>query len=113
MPNRNESQRLLLCDGKDCFEKANGAFNSLMAIACEAGLSVGTVKCQGACSGPTAVVVGADGPRWFEDLKGAKVQRDVCALADGSRVDPPKRLARKELTGKAREKAAKRFAKQS
>ncbi len=114
VPNTATSPPLLLCKGNDCFKKNRRAFDALKRTADRAGLKVEMVKCQGACSGPTAVVIGGDGPRWFEDLTGTKVQLDVCELA-ASTADAPKpskRLRSRELTGKARSKAAKRLAKQ-
>ncbi|MDG2026107.1 MAG: hypothetical protein P8J50_03300 [Acidimicrobiales bacterium] len=103
---------LLLCKGKDCASECKREFDDLTVRAETSGLEVGLVRCQGACTGPTAVVVGPDGPRWFEDLKSTKAQEDLCAFALGTEVELPRRLLRRELTGKARKKAEKKLAKQ-
>ncbi len=112
MPNTSETPTLLVCKGNDCFKKRKRPFESLVRTATDAGLAIDTVRCQGACSGPTAVVLTSDGPRWFEDLEGTDVQLELCSLALDERTKPSKRLRRKELKGKQRAKAAKRLAKQ-
>jgi len=112
MPNAPESPTLLMCAGKDCFQKCKPAFTHLAGVAGEIGVSVDTVECLGACSGPTAVVVRSDGTRCFDELAGAKVQRDICRFAAGRDDEPSKRLAKRELSGKRRKKAERRLAKQ-
>ncbi len=85
------------------------AFDSLRCRAVEAGLEVGTVRCQGSCAGPTAVVDLGAGPRWFERLQTTKVQIDLVRYAAGTESAPTGRLAKRELTGKRRKKAAKKL----
>lgn len=76
-----------------------------------AGLHCTMVKCQGSCKGPTAVVPTDEGPRWFEALDSAKVRTSLVSFAAGT-APPTKQLAKRELTGKQRQKAAKKLAKQ-
>ncbi len=112
MPNSTKSSTLLVCGGKDCVKKSKREASSLVKAAKKAGLTIETVTCLGACSGPTAVVLTSNGPRCFENLKGTGVQHDLCELATNSVSPPSKRLAERELTGKHGDKAAKRLAKQ-
>lgn len=112
VPNNDDVATLLVCRGDDCLKKRKRPFDSLVQTATDAGLAIEMVRCQGACSGPTAVVLTSDGPRWFEKLKGAEVQLEVCAMALNERTTPSKRLRGRELRGKQRAKAAKRLAKQ-
>lgn len=102
---------LLVCEGKDCAKKQSCAYRKLLKAAKKSEVSVQLVGCQGSCTGPTAVVVGADGLRWFEDLKGPKSQADVIALAEGKLAKPTKRLKKRELRGNHRERARKKLAK--
>lgn len=102
----------MLCAGKDCAEKHPTAFAALTKRAGDAGCAVEFVKCQGSCEGPTAVVHDGSAVRWFERLAKPKSQRDLVALATGETTEPSTRLTRRELTGKARAKAAKRLRRQ-
>lgn len=102
---------LLLCAGKDCFRNEHTAFKKLEASASNAGLQLEKIKCQGSCKGPTAVVPTESGPRWFEALDSAKSRGDLIAFATGAE-QPTRRLAKRELTGKRRKKAATKLAAQ-
>lgn len=112
MPNTTKSQSLpclRLCDGKDCAKKQPKAYERLNKTAAEAGVRVESVGCQGSCAGPTAVV-DIDGElHWFERLQKRKDQAEVVALAAGERPRPSGRLAKLELTGKRRRKAARKL----
>lgn len=99
---------LLLCAGKDCFRNEQTAFKKLEASAGNAGLQLQKINCQGSCKGPTAVVQTPCGPRWFESLDSNKVQHDLIAFATGAEP-PSRRLAKRELTGKRKQKAAKKL----
>ncbi len=102
---------LLLCEGKDCAKKQKCAYRKLAKAAGDAEVTVGLIGCQGSCTGPTAVVVDENGPRWFEDLKKPKSHEDVIALATGRATKPSKRLKKRELKGKQRKRALKRIGK--
>ncbi len=109
MPNESRSPALFLCAGKDCFRDERAAFDALRSRATDAGLEVDTIRCQGSCAGPTAVVDLGQGPRWFERLQTTKVQIDLVQYASGTEAIPTTRLAKRELTGKRRKKAAKKL----
>ncbi len=102
---------LLVCEGKDCAKKQSCAYNKLLKAAKKSEVAVELVGCQGSCTGPTAVVIDADGPRWFEDLKTPKSHDDVIALAEGTLANPTKRLKKRELRGSQRKRAQKKLAK--
>ena len=102
---------LLVCEGKDCAKKQSCAYAKLLKAAKTADVGVQLIGCQGSCTGPTAVLIGADGPRWFEDLKKPKAQADVIALAQGAIAKPTKRLKKRELRGTQRKRAKKKLAK--
>jgi hypothetical protein len=102
---------LFLCAGKDCFKKQRPAFNDLRSSAIDAGLDLCMVKCQGSCKGPTAVVQTSEGPRWFEALDTKRLRTDLVSFAvDPS--EPSKKLTKRELQGKKKNKAAKKLASQ-
>lgn len=102
---------LFLCAGKDCFKKQRPAFNDLRSSAIDAGLELCMVKCQGSCKGPTAVVQTPKGPRWFEALDSKQLRSDLVAFAvEPSK--PSKKLTKRELQGKKKNKAAKKLAAQ-
>ncbi|MFN3219683.1 MAG: hypothetical protein ACE367_24625 [Acidimicrobiales bacterium] len=103
---------LMLCAGKDCARKESGAFEDLVTRAGAGGCTVEYVKCQGSCTGPTAVVHDGARLRWFERLDKPGVRRDLVAFAAGTAVEIPKRLAKRELTGRSRDKAHRRLAAQ-
>jgi len=111
MPNSIDSPALFLCAGKDCARKQRSAFDHLRSSAKAAGLACSMVRCQGSCKGPTAVVPTDDGLRWFEDLDSPKVRTTLVSFAAGD-AKPTKQLVKRELTGKQKKKAAKKFAKQ-
>lgn len=104
--------RLLLCDRKSCAKSEKCAFKDLQKQAKRAEVPVEFVGCQGSCSGPTAVVIDENGPRWFEDLSKRKARTDVIALVTQEATKPSKRLKKRELTGKQRKRAAKKLVKQ-
>ena len=106
-----ENPLLLLCEGKNCAKKQKCAYRKLTKAAASAEVPVGLVGCQGSCTGPTAVLVDEDGPRWFEDLQKSKARADVIRLATGQRTKPTNRLKKRELKGKQRKRARKRLAK--
>jgi len=106
-----ESPVLYLCAGKDCFRKERGAYVQLKGSAQCAGLTVQTVKCQGSCAGPTAVVAVDGGHRWFERLQSKSVQQDLVSFATAPTSSPTSRLKKRELSGKQRQKAKKKLAK--
>lgn len=114
MPNRSGSEILqgssvMLCGGKDCAKKQRSAFKNLRSTLRSAGATVTPVECQGSCAGPTAVIrIGGD-VRWFERLQGASSQHDLAEIAVGERSEVTRRLAKRELTGKKRAKAAKKL----
>ena len=114
MPNKLSPVCLFLCNGGAC-QKQRKAYAGLQREAQSASLTFASISCQGSCSGPTAIVIGPEGPRWFENLRGKVVRRDLIALADGVTNNPQqtatKRLRKRELTGKRRAKAQRRFAK--
>ena len=87
MPNKPSPVCLFLCNGGAC-EKQRKAYAGLQREAQSASLTFASISCQGSCSGPTAVVVGPEGPRWFENLRGKVVRRDLIALADGATNNP-------------------------
>lgn len=103
---------LMLCAGKDCARKEARAFEDLVTRAGAGGCTVEFVKCQGSCTGPTAVVHDGVRLRWFERLDKPGARRDLVAFATGTAVEMPKRLAKRELTGKSRDKAHRRLAAQ-
>jgi len=107
----SDRQTLFLCAGKDCFRKQRLAFNDLRSSAIDAGLDLCMVKCQGSCKGPTAVVQTPGGPRWFEALDSKKVRNDLVSFAVEP-SEPSKKLTKRELQGKKRNKAAKKLAAQ-
>jgi hypothetical protein len=107
---RNMSDLLMLCIGKDCAREHPREFDDLVERARAGGCAVEFVRCQGSCTGPTAVLHDGERMRWFERLDGAKARRDVVALAGGTSVELSKRLAKRELTGTARDKARRRLA---
>ena len=100
----------MLCTGKDCARKHPTAFEDLTARAAAAGCAVEFVKCQGSCSGPTAVVHDGERFRWFEDLEKPKARRDLVAFATNVTAELPSRLAQRELTGKDLAKAERKLA---
>ena len=114
MPNKPQPVCLFLCNGGAC-QKQSKAYAGLQREAQSASLTFASISCHGSCSGPTAVVIGPDGPRWFENLRGKAVRRDLIALVDGATSSPhaaaTERLRKRELTGKRRTKAQRRFAK--
>lgn len=109
--NSESSQTLFLCAGKDCFKKQRPAYDDLRSSAIDAGLDICSVKCQGSCKGPTAVVPTDEGLRWFEALDSGVVRVDLISFAAGGEA-PSKQLAKRELRGKRKKKAAKKFAAQ-
>lgn len=115
MPNTKGPDCLLLCNGKGCAKKQKKAYKKLEKRFEKQGLVAIDVACQGSCVGPTVVLVDDDGPRWFEDLRSEKAQRDVVESAvrvvAGKKAKPSKRLRSRELTGKQRTRAAKRLKK--
>ena len=104
--------RLLLCDKKSCSKKQACAFKKLTRAAERAEVTVELVGCQGACSGPTAVVIDENGPSWFQNLQKPKARADIIALASAEISKPTKRLKKRQLKGKQRKRAAKKLAKQ-
>lgn len=111
MANTPTTDGLLLCNGKSCSKKQRSAYKRLRSLAKEAGLEVDSVPCQGSCGGPTAVVLCENGPRWFERLEKREVQVELVSFAAGQSKKPPKRVRKRELEGKQKNKAAKKFAK--
>lgn len=111
MPNSSRSPSLLLCSGKGCLKKTGREHSKLTKAAADLDLRFDPVSCQGACTGPTVVVVTGDHTRWFEGVTGSKTRRDLFAFAAEETTQVSKRLAKRELTGKRRAKAAKRLAK--
>ena len=111
LASKHDQQTLLLCAGKDCFKKQRPAFEDLRSSAIDAGLSLSLVKCQGSCKGPTAVVQTPEGPRWFEALDTKKLRKDLVSFAvDTSELS--RKLTKRELQGKKKNKAAKKLAAQ-
>ena len=104
-----DKARLLLCDRKSCAKSEKCAFKDLKKQAKLAEVPVEFVGCQGSCSGPTAVVIDENGPRWFEDLRTRKARADVIALATQGVHKPSKHLLKRELTGKQRKRAFKKL----
>lgn len=102
---------LLLCAGKDCYRKERSAFKKLEAEAGNAGLVLTKIKCQGSCKGPTAVVPTESGPRWFEAVDSPNRRDDLIRFAV-SGAEPSRRLAKRELTGKRKRKAADKLSSQ-
>jgi hypothetical protein len=103
---------LMLCTGKDCARKQSRAFQDLVDRAGAGGCTVEFVRCQGSCSGPTAVVHDGHRLRWFEKLDKPGARRDLVSFATGTAVEIPKRLAKRELTGRSRDRAQRRLAAQ-
>ncbi len=103
---------LMLCVGKDCAKKHPTAFDDLARRARAGGCDVDFVKCQGSCTGPTAVMHDGDRYRWFEDLAKTKARKDLVALATGASTEVSDRLATRELTGRARAKAERKLSAQ-
>jgi len=115
MPNIDRPACLLLCDGKGGAKKQKRAYNQLTKRLADEGIAVQDVSCQGSCVGPTAVLIDADGPRWFEDLRTksshlAVVEASV-RISRGKKAKPTKPLRKRELVGKQRRRAEKRLAK--
>lgn len=108
---QSTDQTLFLCAGKDCFKKQRPAFNDLRSSAIDAGLELRMVKCQGSCKGPTAVVQTPTGPRWFEALDSKTLRTDLVSFAVNP-SKPSKKLRKRELQGKKKNKAAKKLASQ-
>ena len=115
MPNIQPVDCLLLCNGKGCKKKQKNAYNALVKRLAEHGLKPTDIACQGSCVGPTVVLVDKNGPRWFEDLHSKSARTDVVEsavrVASGRKAKPSNRLRKRELTGKQRQRAAKRLAK--
>lgn len=109
VPNKVSSDCLLLCSGSSCRKKHSAAFAQLLTAADRAGISADTVKCQGSCAGPTAVVLQGGQYRWFEKLQREKLHADLIDLASGQESRPSKRLAAVELKGKKRDRAARKL----
>lgn len=95
--------------------KQKKAYKALVKRFATHGLKATDIACQGSCVGPTVVLVDEKGPRWFEDLRSRGAQDDVVESAvrvtSGRKVKPSKRLRKRELTGKQRQRATKRLAK--
>jgi len=115
MPNTPPKECLFLCHGKDCKKKQSAAYRALLNQSEAALEHVGSVGCQGSCVGPTAVVATKNGPVWFEDLRSSKSRNDLVEYAvqisAGKKAKPTKRLAKRELTGKRKKEAKRKFAK--
>jgi hypothetical protein len=115
MPNMNQLASfdtpglLMLCAGKDCSRKRSRAFDDLVTRAGAGGCTVEFVKCQGSCSGPTAIVHDGERLRWFERLDKPGARRDLITFATGTAVEISNRLAKRELTGRSRDKAHRRL----
>lgn len=96
-------------------EEAEKAYNSLLKRFAKHGLAATDIACQGSCVGPTLVLIDADGPRWFEDLRSSKAQHDVVESAVrvncGKSMKTSNRLSKRELTGKQLKRASKRLTK--
>lgn len=112
MPNKPESEVLLLCSGTSCAKKERSAYEQLRSAARKTDLLVTNVGCQGSCEGPTAVLTVDGEYRWFERLQSKKSQNDLLRLATAEIEVVPKRLAKRELTGKQRTKAIGKLKKQ-
>lgn len=112
MPNTSDSGALFLCSGKSCAKKEQSAYEQLRSAARKSDLLVAPVGCQGSCEGPTAVLTIDGNYRWFERLQSKKSQQDLLRLATAEIDVVPKRLAKRELTGKQRAKAAGKLSRQ-
>lgn len=104
--------RVFVCKAKGCAKKHKCEFNKLIQAVAAADVRVDLVGCQGSCSGPTAVIVDSDGPRWFEDLLSKSGRADLVSLATGEIDKPTKRLKKRELTGKQKKRALRKLVKQ-
>lgn len=83
--------RVRLCRGKSC-RKHQGPISKLENVIDDR-CRLGTIKCQGFCKGPVAVVERTGERFWFTRLRGKELRRDLDAFVDGGRLS--KRLKRR------------------
>jgi len=83
--------RVRICSGKAC-RKHKGRVKKLESVI-DDHCRVGTIKCQGFCKGPVAVVERTGERFWFTRLRGNDLRNDLDAFVDGGKLS--KRLKRR------------------
>jgi len=99
-----------VCSGKDCRKREE--YRDLRRAIAEVA-DVQPVRCVDLCDSPVAIVRrDTDQPLVFDKLRTPKQHRDLVALiSGGSHARPTKRLAARQVTGKARRKVLAALAK--